>query len=224
MWPSVANSIQEFLISKSTTEVEVLRIISILIFVVHLHKRLTVQPGFHFAQLRTYGVLVTFEFAARLLQICASVKDVFSTPLLPALLAFVEWYVYSPDMIIAKVESSVERQWISRLTQIFWIGCQKFLNSTLSGKNMQGQDGILISYINKNKFVDSVSLWEDRVLQGYAPFDPVRRALKLSGVLSSGSDENKNRMARIVDAVRKALPNCETSKLQGVPKDTKVVA
>lgn len=88
---------------------------------------------------------------------------------------------------------------------------------------MQGQDGILVSYINNNQLVDRVALWEDRVLQVYAPFDPVHRALQLSRPLSCPADENKNRMARIVDAVRKALPNCETSKLQGVPKDTKVV-
>ena len=174
-WSSVANSFEEFVRSKSTTESDVLRMISILIFVVHFHKRIPVQPGFH-----TNAVLVAFEFAARLLQICASANDVFSTALLPALLTFVEWYVYSPDVITEKVEASVvinqdEGESISRATLTFWRSCQNFLSTTLSGKNMQGHDGILSSCRNYGELVDRVALWEDRVLQLYAPFDPVHR-------------------------------------------------
>lgn len=211
MLSSMSSSIEEFLTSKSTTKMDVLQIILVVIFCVHFHKRMPGQPGFPFAQLQRYVVLVTFEFGACLLKICASVKDVFSTPLFPVLLAFVEWYVYRPDIFAEKSRtyaSVVKKQdveaRISGARHIFWSGCKNFLKSTLSRNN--------------DELVDRVALWEDRVLQVYAPFGLFYHELKLSGPISCRADENKNRMGRITDVVQKVLQNFETSQLRGDPK------
>jgi len=87
VWSIVAESIEEFLKSEGTTKLDVLQIFSIIIFTVHVHKRMPVELELHFVVLEKYAVFVTFEFAARLLQECASAEDVFSTVYLNLLLS-----------------------------------------------------------------------------------------------------------------------------------------
>lgn len=214
VWNSVAGCVEKFLTLKTTTQLDVLQIISVIIFVVHLHKKLPVELGLHFVLLQKYAILVAYYFGARLFEVCGSVKDVFSTPLLPALLVFIEWFVYSPDMIIEEVEpkcnpSAVINRKLQRRIDgarwSLWRNCLGFLHNTLAGKNMQGHADILSSYKKNNEFVDRVAVWEDSAVQGFAPLGPVRCALKLSRPVSFRVDESKNRMTRITDAALKAM-------------------
>ena len=209
VWYSLAGCTEKFLKLETTTQLDVLQIIAVLIFVVHLHKMLPVEVGIHFVLLQKYAILVTYHFGARLFEICGSAKDVFSTPLLPALLVFIEWFVYSPDMIIEGNASHVINQKlenrIDRARWSLWRNCLGFLHTTLAGKNLQGHADILTAYKKNSECLDRVALWEDSALQGFAPLGPVRCALKLSRPVSFRFDENKNRITRIADAALKAM-------------------
>jgi len=173
VWSSVAGCIEQFLTSKSTTQLDVLQIISIMIFIVHLHNTLCVKAGHHYPLLHKYALLITFDIVGRLFQICASVNDVFSTSLLPGMLVFIEWFVYSPDMIMEEVESDsyasdvinldVEER-LARARRFFWTSCERFVNNFFAGNIMEECDGILIFCKNNN-----VSLWEDSMCQGLSP-------------------------------------------------------
>jgi len=208
--------VEEFLTLENTSDLDVLQVISVIIFIVHLHKRLPVELDLHFVVLQKYAHLVTLEFGAHLWEACASVDDVFESPLLPGLLVFIEWFSYSPDMIMEEVESNVLNQElenrIERARCFFWRCCQGFLKSTLAGENMPGHDDFFSSH---KELVNRVALWEDIELQGYIPIAPVHRALKLSRLDPFRSDENKIRIRRIINAIQKAVPlTREASQLQ----------
>jgi hypothetical protein len=181
-----------------------------------------VKAGHHYPLLHKYALLIIFDIVGRLFQICASVNDVFSTSLLPGMLVFIEWFVYSPDMIMEEVESDsyasdvinldVEER-LARARWLFWTSCERFVNKFFAGNITEERDGILILCKNNN-----VALWEDSVCQGFLPFDTVHLELKLSRPnFFQGYDrkqQNKIRMARITDAARKAVWIHEPLQLQ----------
>ncbi|KAE8734774.1 Protein SMG7 [Hibiscus syriacus] len=191
------------------------RLVSILIFTVHNLKR--ESEGQTYAEIVQRAALLQnaftaiFELMGHVLERCLQLRDVSSSYTLPAILVFVEWLAFCPD--VAASNDADEKQLITR--SFFWKHCIALLNKILSIRPMcmdNNEDETCFFNMSKyeeGKAENRLALWEDSELQGFLPLVPAHAILDFSRKRSFVSDGDKERKARVkrILAAGKALAN-----------------
>lgn len=138
-----------------------------------------VKWGSKYTEASQQDVLFRYAFTAflgimgRLMQRCAEANDASSSPLLPAILVFLEWLACRPEMV--QGIEACEQQ--SSLLSFFWKQCVTLLNRFCGDKNCKDamDDSLEETSLEDSKV--GVALWEDFELQGFSPLAPAHVTL-----------------------------------------------
>ncbi|KAL2609168.1 hypothetical protein R1flu_027741 [Riccia fluitans] len=165
-----------------------LQVVAILIFTVH---NINWVPDSHHptyaeilqrSALYQHAFTAAFECAGRLMRRCAESKVVSKSPLLPAMLVFLEWLACRPEM--AAGSDIDEKQGHAR--NFFWRQSIALLNSCAEAYKRNGSEVGLegglapaTGYGDENG-VGGVALWEDYELRGFVPVIPAQLTLDFS--------------------------------------------
>eukprot|EP01018_Ginkgo_biloba_P009677 Gb_32124 [translate_table: standard] len=132
---------------------------------------------------------------------CVESKNVFTSPLLPAMLVFMEWLACRPE--IDQGGEMDDKQTNAR--EFFWRQCVMLLNKLCENETYGSTNNDLDNSLKYNADVDigienecCIALWEDYELQGFAPLIPAQMALDYSNSpLRAGMGERKERQVRV---------------------------
>ncbi|KAK1276523.1 Protein SMG7 [Acorus gramineus] len=208
----------------------IVRLVTVLIFTVHNVKRESESQSYAEILQRTVllqnAFIAAFEFVGHIIKLCAQIRDVSSSYLLPAILVFIEWLACYPD--IAAGMDVDEKQASARL--FFWSQCVSFLNNLiLSGSLPIDDDEDDSCFTDMSQYDESetgnrCALWEDFELRGFLPLAPAHLILDFSRKHSFGNDDgDKEKRARVqrIFAAGRALVNVVQSE-QGIYFDQKL--
>ncbi|KAJ7298010.1 hypothetical protein O6H91_Y022000 [Diphasiastrum complanatum] len=197
----------------------VVQLVSVLIFSVHnvnwgldAHQP-TYAEILQRSALFQHAFTATFECTGRLMRRCAETKDVSASPLLPAMLIFLEWLACRPEMAVGSEMD--EKQANAR--SFFWKQAVILLN-ILSEKE-KGYNDLTSNYqiVSSNGMRDEcgLALWEDFELRGFIPLVPAQLALDYSRQPSRAGlgdkEERKVRVQRILGAGKAVANTLEES-------------
>ncbi|KAJ7513837.1 hypothetical protein O6H91_23G016400 [Diphasiastrum complanatum] len=167
-----------------------------------------------------HAFTAAFECAARLMRRCAEAKDVSASPLLPALLIFLEWLACRPEMAVGSEMD--EKQANAR--SFFWKQSVTLLN-ILSEKekghsDLKGSyDSVSLGFSNETRDDCGLALWEDFELRGFIPLVPAQLTLDYSRQPSRAGlcdkEERQVRVQRILGA-GKAVANALEDSGRGI--------
>ncbi|CAN6560349.1 unnamed protein product [Malus baccata var. baccata] len=208
----------------------IVRLISILIFTVHIVKK--ESEGQTYAEIVQRAVLLqnaftaVFELMGHILERCVQLCDPSSSFLLPGILVFVEWLACCPD--VAAGSDADEKQ--SSIRSKFWNVCISFFNSLSSTGPMSiDDDEDETCFNNMSRYEEGetenrLALWEDFELRGFTPLIPAQTILDFSRKHSFGSDGHKEKGARVkrILAAGKALANVVKVDQEAVYFDSKL--
>lgn len=167
----------------------VLQLISILVFTVHNvnwgpeNHHPTYAEILQRSALNKHAVTAAFECAGRLMRRCGETLDVSESPLLPAMLVFMEWLACKPDM--AQGSEIDDKQASAR--NFFWRQCVAVLNHVSlavkshanPGGSLEGGLSSLGGYAD-HESSGAMPLWEDYELRGFTPLAPAQVFLDFS--------------------------------------------
>ncbi|KAL3677309.1 hypothetical protein R1sor_027257 [Riccia sorocarpa] len=190
-----------------------LQVVAILIFTVH---NINWVPDSHHptyaeilqrSALYQHAFTAAFECAGRLMRRCAESKVVSKSPLLPAMLVFLEWLACRPEM--AAGSDIDEKQAHAR--NFFWRQSIAILNSCAEACKRNGEVGLEGGLASVAGYADDdgvggVSLWEDYELRGFVPIIPAQLTLDYSKrsprVGLGDKKEREVRLQRLIAAGR----------------------
>ncbi|XP_077244357.1 telomerase activating protein Est1 isoform X2 [Tasmannia lanceolata] len=113
------------------------------------------------------ALTATFICMGRLVHRCGITHPVYHSPLLPAILVFVEWLACWPDILAI---DKVHEKSTSALNYFFGVFVE-FLNKF--GDNEENSN----KSVGATELPDYTALWEDRQLRGFTPLSPVHESL-----------------------------------------------
>ncbi|KAK1323987.1 Protein SMG7 [Acorus calamus] len=219
-----------FGINATDNGLAIVRLVTVLIFTVHNVKRESESQSYAEILQRTVllqnAFIAAFEFVGHIIKLCAQIRDVSSSYLLPAILVFIEWLACYPD--IAAGMDVDQKQASARL--FFWSQCVSFLNKLiLSGSLPIDGDEDDSCFTDMSQYDESetgnrCALWEDFELRGFLPLAPAHLILDFSRKHSFGNDDGeKEKRARVqrIFAAGRALVNVVQSE-QGIYFDQKL--
>eukprot|EP00249_Psilotum_nudum_P023404 c28860_g2_i2 orf=182-3967(+) len=210
-----------------------LQLATILIFTVH---NISLRPDAHqptYAEilqrssLLQHAFTAAFEYMGCLIQKCIDAKDVSVSPLLPAILIFMEWLACRPEMSMGTKVFKDETN--ARLP--FWRKCVDFLNRCLDDEVMEGlKEGSKgdIGLASANTFRKDrggeFALWEDHELCGFTPLAPAQLVLDYSKRPIMGLGNKRDREIRVqrLIAAGKAVASFLGKSVTGIIYDEEI--
>ncbi|CAM6086076.1 unnamed protein product [Calypogeia fissa] len=207
-----------------------LQLVSILIFTVH---NINWGPDSHhptYAEILQRSALfqhaftAAFECAGRLMRRCADSMDISKSPLLPAMLVFLEWLACRPEM--AAGSDVDEKQANARA--FFWRQSVILLNCCSEAMSKVPADGGLegalqsLSAFGDEDSLGGVALWEDYELRGFVSIVPAQLTLDYSKrAPRTGLGDKKERDVRVqrLLAAGKAIANALEGTDKGIIYD-----
>lgn len=180
----------------------IVRIVTILIFSVHVHRE---SEGQTYADILQRNVVLknaytaVFELMGHILERCVQLRDPSSSFLLPGILIFAEWLACCAD--VATGSDVDEKQ--TAVRSRFWNFFISFSNKLFSvGSMFIDGDEDETCFNNMTMYEEGntenrLALWEDFELRGFVPLVPAHTFLDFSRKHSFGSDGQKGKKARI---------------------------
>lgn len=174
------------------------------------------------AVLFQHAITVSLEIVGRIISRCAVMSDPSNSPLLPAILVFLEWIACRPEIALG-VEAD-EKQ--LNAWSLFWKQCVLLLNRFCHDLKWSGDlNNTLEASFEVNSLGNSeigIALWEDYELQGFSPLAAAHLALDFSKRQSSngmGTKKEKHvRLQRLL-AAGKAIVNVLKDSGSGILYD-----